>query len=107
MIEKIYNLTVGNERVTEKVVDDDHVNINHVILNKEEALPIHYANSNAYLAILRGRITVQFNDADTNEYGYGNVIAVPYKTKMNVSNQNDEVLEFFVFKSPNPRHYEK
>lgn len=107
MIEKVYNITTGDSKVTEKVVDDQNVNINHCILNKDEALPIHFSNSNVYLTIVKGKMTLQLNDEETNLYSYGNIVNVPYKTKMNVSNKNDEILEFFVVKSPNPRFYKK
>lgn len=107
MVETVFNFTVGNEKMAEKVVDDEHLGVNHVVLNKGEALPLHFANSNAYLSILRGKLTLQFNDGEINHYDFGHIVGVPYKTKMNVSNTHDETVEFFVIKSPNPRHYEK
>ncbi len=107
MIEKIYELTVGNNKTAEKVVDDDHVNINHVILNKDEALPLHFSNSNVYLVIVRGNLTLALNEGEFATYKFGQIINVPYKTKMNVSNTKEPVLEFFVVKTPNPRNYNK
>ncbi|MCK5811333.1 MAG: cupin domain-containing protein [Clostridiales bacterium] len=105
MIEKIYEITTGNNKTIEKIVDDNHVNINHMILNKDEALPLHFANSNVYMVIVRGNLTLALNEKEFATYTYGQIINIPYKTKMNVSNTNEQVLEFFVVKSPNPRHY--
>ncbi len=107
MIEKIYEITTGNNKIVEKVVDDDHVNINHMILNKGEALPIHFSNSNVYLVIARGNLTLALDDGDFATYKYGQIVNIPYKKKMNVTNTNEQLLEFFVVKSPNPRHYSK
>jgi len=54
MIEKecLYNVTVS--KIIERIVSDDNVDINHMVLQKGDELPIHDSNSNVYLIIVRG-----------------------------------------------------
>ena len=103
MIEKVYSFTLSDDKVIEQVISDDLLDFNHVVLNKGERLPLHVANTNAYLAIIRGEISTQFNGLEQHTYPAGSIVNVPYKTKMDISNQNDGVLEFFVVKTPSPR----
>lgn len=104
MIEKQVTYTVSQEKVIERIIEDDNVAINHMILNKTEALPEHYSNSNVYMIVARGEVTLALGDQEPNSYPSGSIMLIPYKTKMNVSNQNDEVLEIFVVKAPSPKH---
>lgn len=108
MVEKIYefsNMDEYNERLIEKVIDDDEVLINHMILPKDTGLPEHYANSNVYLLILQGYMTIGLNEASLAVYSKGNILSIPYNTKMKINNLSDEILEFFVIKVPNPQNY--
>jgi quercetin dioxygenase-like cupin family protein len=89
----------------EKIIDDDNVNINHIVLPKGDALPEHYSNSNVYMIVIRGNITLRLNEQEDHSYPSGSILTIPYKTKMNVFNQHDEVLEFFVVKAPSPKSY--
>jgi quercetin dioxygenase-like cupin family protein len=107
MIEKVYNYTTGDDKVIEQLVQDDPAQINHMILPKGAALPEHYSNSNVYMIVLRGNLSLRLDDQDAHIYNYGQIINVPYKTKMNVSNQDDEVLEFMVVKAPHPKNYKE
>ncbi|MCM8901271.1 cupin domain-containing protein [Caldicoprobacter algeriensis] len=105
MIEKKFVFQQVDDKVIEKIVDDENVNINHMILKKGDALPQHYSNSNVYMIVVRGNITVKLDDQDPHVYPAGTILNIPYNTKMNVYNQHDEVLEFFVVKVPSPRFY--
>lgn len=105
MIEKKYSFkSTSNEKMIEKIVSDENLDLNHVIFNKGDALPEHYSNSNVYLIVVTGEISVQLNNQDTHSYQAGSIVNVPYKTKMNISNQQDEVLEFFIVKAPSPKN---
>lgn len=105
MIEKVYKYTLGNEKTIERIVADEHVNINHMILNKGECLPEHYSNSNVYMSVVRGAVTLQLDDAQEETFGTGSIVNIAYNTKMNVCNKNDETLEIFVVKAPAPQNY--
>ncbi len=105
MIEKTYNFTRTPEKIIERIVDDENVAINHMVLNKGEALPEHYSNSNVYMIIIRGTITLQLGDQPAHSYQAGTIVNIPYNVRMNVSNQQEETLEFFVVKAPGPRNF--
>lgn len=108
MVENIYkfcNISEENERIIEKVIDDDVVLINHMILPKDTGLPEHYANSNVYIVIVQGYMTIALNDALLTVYNKGNILRIPYNTKMKITNLSDELLEFFVIKAPSPQRY--
>lgn len=103
MIEKKYDYSVVDQKLIERIVNDDNLEINHMVLTKDTGLPVHYSNSNVYMIIVRGRMTISLDDGAPNEYQKGNILNIPFKTKMNVTNKHDEVLEFFVVKAPNPK----
>jgi quercetin dioxygenase-like cupin family protein len=107
MLEKKYEYNLNDEKLIEKIVDDENINLNHMILTKGTSLPEHYSNSNIYMIVARGIMTLQLNEQEGHLYEKGSIINIPYKVKMNVQNFHDEVLEFFVVKSPNPRDYKE
>jgi quercetin dioxygenase-like cupin family protein len=105
MHETIYMFKKLNEKIVERVIDDENVALNHMILTKDTSLPEHYSNSNVYMIIVRGTMTLKLGDQEPQRYIEGQIINIPYDIKMNVNNFDDEILEFFVVKSPNPRYY--
>lgn len=107
MIEKPYAFTQSNTKIIEKIIEDDHAAINHMILAKNDALPEHYSNSNVYLIIVRGVITTKLGETEEQVYSAGNIIAIPFETKMRISNQDELIAEFFVIKAPSPKMLSK
>jgi len=107
MIEKVFNLSKSNKRTVEKVVQDDNLDYIHMIFNKDEGLPIHYSNSNVYMTVLQGTLSIALDDQEVHEYPGGTLLKIPYKTKMNVQNFKDEKLELLVIKAPAPKNYPK
>lgn len=107
MIETVRNFTKTEEKVIEKIIQDEHVQINHVVLGRGEALPQHVANSHVNLIIVRGTVTLALGDQDAREYPAGSIVSAPYGTLMNVSNQGGGALEFFIVKAPGPEYFTK
>lgn len=105
MLEKAYDFSIQDTKIIERLIDDENVAINHMVLTKNTGLPEHYSNSNVYMIILRGTMTLKLADNEPEKYCSGKIINIPYNIKMNVNNYEDETLEFFVVKSPNPRYY--
>ena len=91
----------------ERIISDEYADVNHMVLPKGGALPEHYSNSNVYMIVVRGQVTLNLNDQDTHSYPHGSILNIPFKTKMNVSNQDEDILEFFVVKAPSPKTYGK
>lgn len=104
-MEKVYSFNQSAEKLVEKILDDDVAMINHMILNQKEALPKHDSNSNVYLIIVRGMLTIQLADKPEKRYENGSIVNIPGKVTMNISNCDSEQAEFFVVKTPSPRLY--
>lgn len=105
MIEEVFTLSRGPEQTVEKVIQDDNVDYIHMLFNMDEGLPLHYSNSNVYMTVLQGTLTIGLNDQDDHQYPAGTLLKIPYKIKMNVRNLHDDLLELLVIKAPAPKHY--
>jgi quercetin dioxygenase-like cupin family protein len=105
MIEKKFLFQHVHSKLIEKIIDDENVNINHMVLPKGDALPEHYSNSNVYMLVIGGNITLKLDGQEEHIYPAGSILNIPYNTKMNIFNQHDDLLEFFVVKAPSPRFY--
>lgn len=103
MIEQVYHLTQGNEKAVEKLIMDDNVHYLHMVFNKDEGLPEHDSNSNVYMTVLRGKLSIGLNDQDVHGYEQGSLLKIPFKTKMNVKNLHCDTLELIVVKAPAPK----
>ena len=102
MIEKVYQMTFGNEKAVEKIIQDENVHYIHMTFNINEGLPEHYSNSTVYMTVLRGRLSIGLNDQAVNEYSTGSILKIPFNIKMNVKNMHQEILELIVVKAPAP-----
>lgn len=107
MIEKVYKYSTSDKMAVEKLIMDDNVNYLHMVFNKDEGLPEHYSNSNVYMNVIRGKLTIGLNDQDEHQYSKGSLLEIPYNTKMNVKNCDNDVLELIVVKAPAPQNYNK
>jgi quercetin dioxygenase-like cupin family protein len=102
MIEQIFQMAQNDNHTIEKVITDENVNFNHMILNKSEGLPEHFSNSNVYMTILRGLLSIGLDEQEIHEYPAGTVLKIPKGIKMNVKNLHDDTLELIVVKAPAP-----
>ena len=105
MVEQVFKFSTGNEKAVEKLIMDENVHYIHMVFNKEEGLPEHYSNSNVYMIIIKGKMNIKLDDQELHQYSVGEIINIPYHTKMNVYNEDESILEFIVVKAPNPRNY--
>ena len=102
MVEQIFGLSRGNEKAIEKVLFDDNIHYLHMVFNKDEGLPEHFANSNVYMTVVRGKLSIALDDQDIHEYEAGTLLKIPFQTKMNVKNLQTDTLELIVVKAPAP-----
>ncbi|MPN62710.1 hypothetical protein SDC9_210463 [bioreactor metagenome] len=103
MIEQVYKLSTGDEKAVEKVIFDENVHYLHMVFGKNEGLPEHLSNSNVYMTVLRGTLSIGLNDQAIHEYVKGDLLKIPVSTKMNVKNLHDATLELIVVKAPAPK----
>ena len=104
MIEQVYKITMGNDRLVEKVIQDENVHYIHMIFNQNEGLPEHFSNSTVYMTVLRGKLSIGLGEQDVCLYEAGTVLKIPFNIKMNVKNLDAEVLELIVVKAPAPQN---
>lgn len=102
MVEQVFKLSRGNDKAIERVVFDENVHYLHMVLNKDEGLPEHFSNSNVYMTVIRGTLSIGLDDQEIHAYEGGTLLKIPFKTKMNVRNLHDEALEIIVVKAPAP-----
>lgn len=107
MAEKIYSYTLSNEKVIEKVVEDENVGLNHMVLPPQTGLPVHNANSNVYMIVARGAVTAVLDDGTAKTVTAGSILNIPYKTRMQITNEQEDTLELFVVKAPSPLFFGK
>jgi len=107
MIEEVFEYYTGDEKKVQKLIMDENINYIHMTFNTGEGLPEHFANSNVYMTVLRGNLSIQLDDQEDHVYPKGKVLQMPFDTKMNVRNKHEEVLELLVVKSPAPKNYKK
>ena len=58
MIEQVFGLSMGDEKAVEKVIFDENVHYLHMLFNTNEGLPEHFSNSNVYMTVVRGRLSI-------------------------------------------------
>ena len=107
MIEKIFELKQTDDKVIEKVIVNEHLHYMHAILPQNEGLPLHQSNANVYMTVLKGTLSISLNDEETRTYSPMKVLSIPFNTKMNVRNENQEMLEIIIFKTPATGDYYK
>lgn len=103
MIEQVFNISYGNERKIEKVIQDENVHYIHMIFYKGEGLPEHFSNSTVYMTVLKGKLSIGLGEQEVREYEAGSVLKIPVNIKMNVKNLGLEMLELIVIKAPAPQ----
>lgn len=106
MIETIFTYTATDEKVIERLINEDVAMINHVVLPGGERLPEHHSDSNVFLIVVRGKLSMQLGEQEAHVYSE-RVVQVPFHTKMNITNGGDEPVEFFIVKTPHPRVYKE
>lgn len=108
MIEQVLKMAIPQEGATpktiEKVIHDENVHFNHMLLNKGEGLPIHFSNSTVYMAVMRGTLTIALGDQEAQIYEAGTLLKIPFNIQMDVQNKHDALLELIVVKAPAPQN---
>lgn len=103
MVEQIFSLSRSNEKAVEKVIFDENLHYLHMVFNKTEGLPEHFSNSNVYMTVVRGKLSIGLNDQEIHEYEAGTLLKIPFQTKMNVKNLHEETLGLIIVKAPAPK----
>lgn len=101
MVEQVFQMTLTEEHLIEKVIIDENLHMMHVVLTQGETIQSHYTNATVYMTVLRGTLQIQFEDQSVATYSKGTVLKIPFHTKMQASHDGD-VLELLIVKAPAP-----
>ncbi len=104
MIEEVFKMSTGDKTAVEKLILEDDLNYIHMVFEKGKGLPLHYSNAVVHMTVIRGKLSITLGDQKTKVYQKGTLLKVPYDIKMNVRNEDDEVLELIVIKAPGAKH---
>ena len=85
-----YSINLADGRNIWPSADDGKVVVNQITLQKSEIIPENSTIHNINLQIVFGRVGLKQNDTDEIIYTSGNVISIPAKTKICLSNQFEE-----------------
>lgn len=66
MIEKVFELSKKNEKAVEKVVFDENLHYLHMVFNKGEGLPEHFSNSNVYMTVMKGTLSIGLDEQEVH-----------------------------------------
>ena len=102
MIEEVFKYSTGDDKAVERIIMDEHVNYIHMVFNNGQGLPEHLSNSNVYMNVIRGTLSIELGDQEEQRYEKGSLLKIPINIKMNVRNKDDETLELIVVKAPAP-----
>lgn len=102
MIEQVFKLADTDERAVEKIIADENIHYNHMVLQKGEGLPVHLSNSNVYMTVLRGTLSIALGEQPAADYPRLTLLKIPKGVRMDIKNLHDETLEFTVVKAPAP-----
>ncbi|MGI6546675.1 MAG: cupin domain-containing protein [Fastidiosipilaceae bacterium] len=102
MVEQVFNLSSEDQTAVERVCFDENVHYLHMVFEKDAGLPLHDSNSNVYMTVVRGNLSIGLNKQEIKVYPAHTLLKIPEGTKMNVRNTHDEVLELIVVKAPAP-----
>ncbi|HWQ51945.1 MAG TPA: cupin domain-containing protein [Terriglobales bacterium] len=103
MIEQVYSLAKGEGKAVERVLLDGNIHYLHIILPQNDALPEHFSNSNVYMTVLRGTLSIGLGEEEIHEYAAGTLLKIPADTKMNIKNLGEKALELILVKAPAPK----
>lgn len=65
----------------ESIISDENLHYLHMVFNKGEGLPEHLSNSNVYMTVIRGRLSIGLDDQEIHEYEAGTLLKIPFQTK--------------------------
>lgn len=104
MVEQVFAMAQGDTKAIEKVLLDENIHYLHLILPNGDGLPEHFSNSNVYMTVLRGTLSIGLDEQEMHVYASGTMLKIPFKTKMNVKNLHEAALELIIVKAPAPQN---
>lgn len=103
MREQVFPFSKDHKTTVERVIFDENIHYLHMVFEQNEGLPEHHSNSNVYMTVIQGTLSIALDEQEVHAYTAGTLLKIPVDTKMNVKNQHPERLELIVVKAPAPK----
>jgi len=103
LVEQVFRLAIGDVTAVNRLILDENVHYIHMQFEQGKGLPEHHANSNVYMTVVRGTLSIGLDEQETHAYAAGHVLKIPVRTKMRVQNLHPATLELIVVKAPAPQ----
>ncbi|MCK5130295.1 MAG: cupin domain-containing protein [Clostridiales bacterium] len=104
MIEKLYNYSLEDKTIVEKLIDTKDLALAHAIVEKGGRFPTHNSNAQVRIIIVKGELSIKLNKQDIKVYKKSTILEIPFDTTMELMNNGSESLEFFAIKAPSPSY---
>ncbi len=59
------------------------------------------------MIVTKGILSIGLDEQEITLYDSGTILSIPYNVFMNVRNEDEEILELFVIKSPSPQNFKE
>lgn len=100
---KAIQMIETDSKLFENLIDRDEVMINHVVVPAGGGFDGHPTDSNVFIQVRHGEITLTFADGSSQRYGPGQLVEIPYRMFLKIDNLGTVPLELIVTKAPNPK----
>lgn len=84
------------------LIDEEHLFLRQLVLGPGDSIPRHRADSNVYLLLLEGQISLEV-DKEEKALLKGSLFPVRRGDSMRFGNFSKEEALLLIFKAPNPR----
>lgn len=95
---KHFKYTITDQDLFENVITDEHLILNHVVLEAGKQFPKHNTDALVYIIVIKGAITLKAFDSYAQTYSNGDVVHIPYDVSSELANLTDKPAELFVVK---------
>lgn len=95
---KRYTFTTTAELTIEKLIQDDQLVINQLILPPGESVAPHKTANRAYMIVTAGTLSLQTDELPEEHYLEGTIVAIQAGTMLAISNRGDSPMRLFVVK---------
>ena len=99
MIEKVTEYNTKGEEILKNLVTGESMIINHVVMNPGQVFPAHLTETDTYIIISNGGLSVELDRQPAHIYNRGKMISFPGGTVSRLSNPLESRNELYVVKA--------
>ena len=97
----VFEFSMGDELAMQRLVKDDRLMINRLVVPSESEVPAHTPESSAYFIVTDGMLSLALNGEPEQEYPTGTIVSIAAGSMLAIANRQDSVMRMFVIKTHN------